>query len=91
MHWQLNPRIELHWRGWGDESVAFERVSGQLVVCDALEAALIGLIESGPRSPEEIHAQLAADLGVSPSGALGERLQAIIEDFSSRGWIERAP
>jgi hypothetical protein len=91
VRWQLNPLVELHWRGWGDESVAYERVSGQMVACDALEAALVGLIEAAPRSHDEIHAQLAADLGVLPSDVLGERLQAIIEDFRVRGWVEPAP
>ncbi len=90
MRWRLNPLVELHWRGWADESVAFDPVSGQMMACDALEAALMACLETGPASLDQIHAQLAADLGTAPSDDLAARLQAIIEDFVARGWVETA-
>lgn len=90
MRWRLNPLVELHWRGWGDESVAFERVSGQMLACDALEAAVMACIESGPTTQDEIHELIAADLSVEASPQLSERLRGMMEDFAARGWIEPA-
>ncbi len=90
MRWHLNPLVELHWRGWANESVAFDRVSGEMVACDALEAALMACIESGPQTLREVHDLLASDLGVEASPELAERLQGIIAEFASRGWIELA-
>jgi hypothetical protein len=90
LRWRLNPIADLHWRGWGDQAVAFERVSGEMVVCDALEASVMACFESGMQGVDEIHAQLAGDLGVSPSADLAAQLQAMIDDFAIRGWIEPA-
>ena len=61
-----------------------------MVACDALEAALVACIESGPQTLDEIHGLLAADLGAEASAGLADRLQGIIGEVASRGWIELA-
>lgn len=90
MRWAVNPRIELHWRGWDAESVAFEAVSGEMAVFDALEAALMACLEAGPRGLQSLTEELAADMGLPADDALQSRIRAIIEDFVARGWLEAA-
>lgn len=50
-------------------------------------------LEAGPLAQRDVFGLLAADLGlgseVSPD--LAERLQGIVDDFASLGWIEPAP
>lgn len=88
--WQIHPLAELHWRGWGGEWVAFERVSGHMRTCDALEAATLACLEGGPESLDKIHALLAEDLGIEPCDELAARLQTIIADFAQCGWLAPA-
>jgi hypothetical protein len=86
--WVINPLVLLHWRGWGVEAVAFEQVSGEMAVFDALEAAVIACFESGPRGLQSLTEDLSVDLGLAPDAHLRARLQAIIEDFVARGWLQ---
>jgi hypothetical protein len=86
--WRVNPLVELHWHMWVDEAVAFDAVSGQILACDALEAALLACLESGIHRLDVLHRQLAADLGVPESDDLAQRLREIIADFVLRGWVE---
>jgi len=88
--WAINPLVRLHWRGWGAEAVAFEEVSGDMVALDALEAAVAGCFESGSRDLKTLTQELDADLGPGAGDGLGEQLQAIIEDFVARGWLQPA-
>ena len=60
--WQLNELAVLHWRQWGDEWVIFDESSAQTLVADALMAASLMALESGPLSLVEIEAQVRADL-----------------------------
>lgn len=88
--WAINPLVRLHWRGWGHEAVAYEAVSGEMAVLDALEAAVAGCFESGPRDLQSLTEELAADMGLAPDADLTARLRAIIEDFVARGWLQPA-
>ncbi len=90
MTWAVNPLVQLHWRGWGAEAVAFEAVSGEMLVLDALEAAVAGLFEAGPRDLQSLTEALAADMGLPPDADLAARIRAIIEDFVARGWLQPA-
>ena len=85
--WSINPLLRLHWRGWGAEAVAFEQVSGEMVMLDALESAVTGCFESGPRGLQCLTEDLSADLGVAPDADLTARLQAIIASLVARGWL----
>lgn len=90
MRWAVNPLIRLHWRGWGGEAVAFEAVSGEMTVVDALEAAVVGCFEAAPRELQSLTDELAADLALPADAAFAERIRAIIEDFVARGWLQAA-
>jgi hypothetical protein len=85
--WSINPLIRLHWRGWDAEAVAFEAVSGEMAVVDALQAAVIGCFEAGPRDLQSLTKELAADIGREADADLASPLRAIIEDFVARGWL----
>ena len=87
--WQLNPLVDLHWRIWGSSCVAFEAVSGETSVLDALEAAALACFEEGPMDLAGLVRALAADLGQAPHDALVERVSAIVQECLARGWLER--
>jgi len=88
--WAVNPLVRLDWRNWDTESVAFEVVSGEMAVFDALEAAVMACFEVGPRELESLTEELAADMALPVDAALVERIQAIITAFVDRGWLEPA-
>ncbi|MCU0926697.1 MAG: hypothetical protein MUF44_11885 [Hydrogenophaga sp.] len=88
--WAVNPLVRLSWRSWDTESVAFEAVSGEMAVFDALEAAVMACFEAGPRDLESLTEELAADMVLPADPALAERIRAIITAFVDRGWLEPA-
>lgn len=90
MQWRLNPLAQLHWRGWQTEAVAFEVLSGQMSVLDALEAAVMSCFEAGPQELRTLTEELAADMSLPADTVLQDRIRAIIEDFVARGWLEAA-
>ena len=87
--WRLNPLIDLHWRVWEADCVAFESVSGETAVIDALEAAALSCFDEGPCSLSRLLASLSQDLGVDPAEGLSERVATIVQDCLARGWLER--
>jgi len=82
--------VRLNWRSWGAESVAFEATSGEMVVVDALEAAVMACFEASPQDLDSLTEELAADMMLPADPALAERIQAIITAFVDRGWLEPA-
>lgn len=87
--WRLNPVVDLHWRVWETDCVAFESVSGDTAVIDALEAAALACFDEGPCSLSHLLATLSQDLGVDPAAGLSERVATIVQDCLARGWLER--
>lgn len=86
--WRLNPLVQLHWRQLDDEWVAFEAVSGESTVMDALEAAVVACFEEAPRRRTELLAALAADLAVDPGLGLADRVDTVVQECLARGWLE---
>lgn len=84
----LNPVIDLHWRVWETECVAFEATSGATDVVDVFESALLACLEEGPQSLEQLVETLASDLQQAPDLPLSERVQGVVEQFLARGWLK---
>lgn len=85
--WQLNPRIRLHWRDWGHDSVAFESLSGTTHQFDPLAAAVLAWIENAPQSTRTLAALLAQDAGIADAQPLHEGIAATLEMLDRLGWI----
>lgn len=89
--WALRPLIDLSWAEWGEDSVAFEARSGQMLRFDALTAAVIGCLELAPASVEQICDDLQSDLSGVVRSELHGAVSAILEHVADLGWIHPAP
>jgi len=86
--WGLNPVVRLHWRNWGDDSIAFEERSGQLFQLDALSAAAMACLEERAQTLAEVVDALAADLQQAPDAELHDTVGEIVAYFHRLGWVE---
>jgi hypothetical protein len=87
--WSLNPLVELHWKSWGPECLAFEAVSGETVVVDPLDAAALACFDAGPQSLTGVLAALGSEFGSPIDEGLGAQVKLAIDDFLAKGWLER--
>ena len=62
--WRLTPGFDPEWREWGDESLLFERFSGDLHLLDSTTAQIIKLLQEGEASAEELTEQLSNKLAI---------------------------
>lgn len=89
VRWALRPLIDLSWHDWaGEGSVAFDNLSGQIVECDVLGAALMACLESAPASVAELADSLASDLGQSPDDEFRAAVATNVEQFRLLGWVD---
>lgn len=86
--WGLNPVVRLHWRDWGDDSIAFEERSGQLFQMDALAAAAMACLEEQPLTEQQVAQALASDLGQAVDDELRDTVSEIVAYFHRLGWVE---
>ena len=84
----LNPVVDLHWRVWETECVAYEATSGATTVVDVFESALLACLEGGPLSLTQLVEALASDLQQAPDLPLSEYVQSVVEQFLARGWLK---
>lgn len=89
--WRCNPTIQLHWRDWGSDSIAFEAVSGHTIQFEPLAAAAMACFEERPLSLAELAAELAGDLGGAADDDFTAALREIAEQFVRLGWLLPAP
>ncbi|MBU6256985.1 MAG: hypothetical protein KGL18_11910 [Burkholderiales bacterium] len=82
-----STEIELHWRDWGEDSVAFEARSGARYQFDPLSAAVMACFEGGPTSVEAVQQMLAADLDAADDAALAREIGEIVDKFRAQGWL----
>jgi hypothetical protein len=86
--WRQNPRIELHWRDWGSDSVVLEAISGQTYQFEALAAAAMACFEEQEHSLKQLATALASDLDIDVDDELRDALLSIIDQFVKLGWLE---
>ena len=61
--WSLPAGVTLLWQAWDDdETIVYNRASGQTHLIDAFSAELLREFESKPRSIDEISLRLATEL-----------------------------
>lgn len=87
--WSLNPLVELHWKSWGPECLAFEAFSGETAVIDPLDAAALSCFDAGPQSFDAVLAALSREFDTRIDETLGEQVKLAIDDFLARGWLEQ--
>lgn len=88
--WRLNPLLELHWKIWGAECLAFEAVSGETALIDPLDAAALGCFEAGAHTISSLHDALQLELGAVLAEGAAAQLDTTVREFVARGWLEPA-
>ncbi|MBN8507432.1 MAG: HPr-rel-A system PqqD family peptide chaperone [Burkholderiales bacterium] len=86
--WAASPLADLAWRSWGDDYVAFESRSGQLVELSVLGAATMACLEERPGTIAELAEALAADLGQAVDAEFLAAVEQTVLQFRRLGWVE---
>lgn len=84
----MSPLAVLSWRSWGEDYLAFEARSGQLVELDVLAAAAMACLEESQRTVAELTDELARDLGQHADAELVDAVEQIVRQFRRLGWVE---
>lgn len=87
--WKLNPLLDLQWRILDSSCLAFEAVSGETAVIEALDAAALACFEERAQTIRQLVTELAGDLQVEPNEALREQAEGVVQEFLARGWLQR--
>ena len=86
--WRLEPLAELHWRHFDEEWVAFEAASGDTHQFDAISAAVLMCLESQPQDLDSLAGAIAAELNLTDSEDLPQRIENLIEQLTGLGLVE---
>lgn len=86
--WRVNPLVDICWRDWGAESVAFENVSGGTHLYEPLSAAVFSCFEEGSASLDIVTEKIAFDLGAELNLELTDLVASIVTQFVKLGWLE---
>jgi PqqD family protein of HPr-rel-A system len=84
----LNAATRLKWRHWDGQWVVYDVGSGQTHQFDALSAAVLGLIESGPHTRERLIETLAQQLETSALAVLSAAVDTILVQLDTLSLIE---
>lgn len=85
--WRLDELAALHWRHWGEEWVSFDEGSGQTFVTDAVVAAALMVLESGPQTLVELERQVREDLHWPEADPLAERIAEGLQFMTGLGLV----
>jgi len=89
--WWINERNRLIWRDWADESVVFDRRSGQTLLLDLVAREALKSVENVPCNCVELCAMLAARLETEVDGELEKYIDQFFERLEMLGIIDAAP
>lgn len=87
----INEQNRLIWRDWGDESVVFDRRSGQTLLLDLVAREALKSIETVPCNCVELCAILAAHLETEVDEELEKYIDQFFERLDKLGIIDSAP
>jgi len=86
----LIDRNRLIWRDWVDESVIFDRRSGQTLLFDLVSREALKCLESHPYTRSELCKVLASRLGVEVDSELDRYVDEFVGRLEILGLIEVA-
>jgi PqqD family protein of HPr-rel-A system len=78
----------LIWREWDDGCVVFNRATGETHYLDNFTSYLLRLVESAPRSAEELTATVCAELGQERADALEAQVAKALRNFEALALLE---
>lgn len=85
--WCVSDRVELVWREWEAESVAYDRFSGDLHYFDPITAAALQCVARTPCDEAAVVHEVARTLDLSPDQDLALFLSQALQRLSRLGLI----
>ena len=84
-----NPTDRLRWEHWDEESVVFDKLSGQTHLLTALGAEALVLLQEKPRTTEQIASDLAQEYALELTSELHSQLEQLLGQFYDLGLVDR--
>src|SRR5687767_1553537 len=86
--WAVSPTCSLSWRDWGADAVVYDRSSWRTHLLSPLAAATLACLHDSPHTVDDLVALLAKEMDAEPDGALQQAVEAALDEFAERLWIE---
>lgn len=88
MIWQLKNLVNLHWRFWGQEWVAFDAGSNETYQIDRLSVVALLILESGPCELHDLGDRVAEDLEITKHPEFSAQVEDALARLRTAGLIE---
>ncbi len=78
-------------KSWGDESVVFNKSSGNTHLINPIAAKILALLQLQESSAVEISEQVAAEIQLEADEEILHRVEVVLKTLDSLGLVERVP
>lgn len=86
--WRIAPGQQLAARGWNDEFVLYNDLSGDTHLLDGDSTALLAHLQAGPASLEALVATFAGDIDPDDAAALPGTIASLLDQLAGLYLIE---
>jgi len=86
--WRTYPLLR---KSWGDESVVFNRSSGNTHLINPTAAKILAIVQSQATSAEEISQRIATELELDVDEEILHQVKVVLETLDGLGLIESFP
>jgi PqqD family protein of HPr-rel-A system len=83
--------FQLVWVTWGEESIVFNKSSGNTHLVNSMAAKILSLLQVQPRSAEEISQSIATEMQLDDDDEILQRVKIVFETLDHLGLIESLP
>jgi len=86
--WKTFPLV---WVTWGEESIVFNKSSGNTHLVNSMAAKILSLLQVQARSAEEICQSIATEMQLDADDEILHRVKVVFETLDHLGLIESLP
>jgi len=86
--WRTYPLLR---KSWGDQSVIFNRSSGNTHLINPTAAKILAIVQSQATSAEEISQKIATELELDVDEEILQQVKVVLETLDGLGLIESFP
>jgi PqqD family protein of HPr-rel-A system len=86
--WRIAPGQQLAARGWNDEFVLYNNLSGDTHLLDGDSMALLAHLQAGPASLAALVAAFAGDIDPDDAAALPETIATMLDQLAGLYLVE---
>ena len=88
VQWKVGGDRQLIWRGWDDEHVVFDPLSGDTHVLNSIAAVALKFLQSRSLDCQTLSQCVARELELELDDDLSQHLQRLLAKFEDLGLIE---